>query len=100
MNIGHQCFTTFFNILYQQTIKDPTTMYKVFKRDCIDGIDFECNRFDLDWEIVAKLVRRGFKPLEIPICYKSRYFSEGKKIRFFSDPITWIVAIIKYRFCK
>jgi len=100
MNLGHQLFTAFFNVLYWQRLKDPTTMYKVFKKDCIDGIDFECNRFDLDWEIVAKLVRKGYIPLEIPINYKSRSFSEGKKIKFFRDPITWIIAIIKYRFCK
>jgi glycosyltransferase involved in cell wall biosynthesis len=100
MNLAHQFFTTFFNILYRQNIKDPTTMFKVFKKECIEGIRFECNRFDLDWEIVAKLVRRGFKPLEIPIRYKSRTFSEGKKIRFFRDPLTWFKAIIKYRFIK
>lgn len=100
MNAAHQFFTSFFNLLYKQRIKDPTTMYKVFKTECINGIDFECNRFDLDWEIVTKLVRKGYKPLEIPINYKSRSFSEGKKVKFFRDPITWFVAIVKYRFCK
>ena len=98
MNLAHEFFTGLFNILYGQKIKDPTTMYKVFKKECIDGVEFECNRFDLDWEMVARLVRRGFTPLEIPINYKSRCFSEGKKVRFFRDPLTWIRAIIKYRF--
>jgi glycosyltransferase involved in cell wall biosynthesis len=100
MNSAHQFFTKMFNTLYGQNIKDPTTMYKVFKKECIEGIKLECNRFDLDWEIVAKLVRRGYIPLEIPINYKSRSFSEGKKIRFFRDPLTWILAIIKYRITK
>ena len=100
MNIAHQFFATFFNVLYQQRIKDPTTMYKVFKTECIDGINFECDRFDLDWEIVAKLVRKGFKPLEIPISYRSRSFLEGKKIKFFRDPLTWLRALIKYRFTR
>jgi glycosyltransferase involved in cell wall biosynthesis len=100
MNLAHQIFTTFFNVLYAQNIKDPTTMYKIFKKECITRIDFECNRFDLDWEIVAKLVRKGFIPLEIPISYKSRSFSQGKKIRFIRDPLTWIRALIKYRFVK
>lgn len=98
MNMAHQFFTAFFNLLYQQRIKDPTTMYKVFKTECIDGISFECNRFDLDWEIVAKLVRKGYKPLEVPINYRSRCFSEGKKVKFFRDPLTRFAAIIKYRF--
>jgi glycosyltransferase involved in cell wall biosynthesis len=100
MNLAHQFFTGLFNILYGQRIKDPTTMYKVFKKECINGVQFECNRFDLDWEMLARLVRRGFTPLEIPIHYKSRCFSEGKKIRFFRDPLTWMIAIFKYRFCK
>jgi glycosyltransferase involved in cell wall biosynthesis len=98
MNLGHQFFTRLFNILYNEKLKDPTTMYKVFRKECIKDINFECDRFDLDWEIVARLVRRGFRPVEIPISYKSRSFSEGKKIKFIRDPLTWIIAIFKYRF--
>ena len=58
------------------------------------------NRFDFDWEILAKLVRSGYTPLEIPVNYVSRSFSEGKKIRLFRDPLTWVFALIKYRFIK
>jgi hypothetical protein len=54
-------------------------MYKVFRRDCLDGLTFECNRFDFDWELLIKLIRRGHRPIEIPISYKSRSFKEGKK---------------------
>ena len=97
MNVAHGFFTLMFNLLYGTRIKDPTTMYKVFRTECLDGITFECNRFDLDWEIVAKLVRAGHIPREIPINYRSRSYSEGKKVRFFRDPLTWIRAIIKYR---
>ena len=37
-------------------------MYKVFRRECIDGLTFSSNRFDFDWELVAKLIRRGHVP--------------------------------------
>ena len=37
-------------------------MYKVFRRECITGLEFECNRFDFDWELLIKLVRRGYRP--------------------------------------
>ena len=81
-------------------LKDPFTMYKVFKRDCIKDLTFECDRFDFDWELLIKLVRKGYKPIEIPITYHSRSFAEGKKIRMWSDPVTWLKALIKYRFNK
>jgi hypothetical protein len=73
-------------------------MYKVFRSDCLDGLSFTCNRFDFDFELLGKLLRAGYRPLEIPVSYNSRGFEEGKKIRIFRDPITWVVAIIRSRF--
>ena len=79
LNLGHIFFTILFNLLYGQNLSDPWTMYKVFRRDCLYGLQFECNRFDFDVELMAKLVRKGYIPVEIPVNYKSRSFSEGKK---------------------
>ena len=79
-------------------MKDPFTMFKVFRRDCLHGIAFECERFDFDIELVVKLLRKGYRPLEIPVNYNSRSFSEGKKVHPFRDPLTWIRALLKYRF--
>ena len=67
---------------------------------CIDGIYFECDRFDFDFELVIKLIRKGYIPLEIPVNYRSRSFLEGKKIRMFVDPLLWVKALLKYRFVK
>jgi SAM-dependent methyltransferase len=100
MNGAHVVLTWLFNVLYGQNMRDPFTMYKVFRRTCIYQMAFECNRFDFDCELIAKLVRRGYQPVEIPINYKSRSFTEGKKIRFFRDPPTYIKAFFKYRFSK
>jgi len=97
-NAGHVMFTALFNLLYGLRLKDPTTMFKVFTRDCLAGLRFECRRFDFDWELLAKLVRRGIIPLEIPVSYAARRFSEGKKIRLLADPLTWLRAIVKYRY--
>jgi SAM-dependent methyltransferase len=99
-NIGHSIFCSLFNITYGQHLKDPFTMYKVFRRDCIYGIQFECNRFDFDYELVIKLLRKGYSAIEIPVNYSSRSFKEGKKVSTFRDPITWIVALIKFRFAQ
>jgi glycosyltransferase involved in cell wall biosynthesis len=100
LNLGHWIFATLINILYGVRLKDPFTMYKVFKRDCIQDIVFECNRFDFDHELVLKLIRKGYKPIEIPVRYHSRSFAHGKKVRIFTDPLTWLRAIIKFRFVK
>jgi len=98
MNLGHIAFTLLFNLVYGTRLRDPFTMYKVFRRDCLSDLTFEANRFDFDWELVGKLVRRGYVPLEIPVNYQSRSFREGKKVRFVADPLTWIWACFKYRF--
>jgi Glycosyl transferase family 2 len=98
MNVGHILFLTLFNVVYGQRLRDPFTMYKVFRRDCITDVNFECNRFDFDWELTAKLIRRGHIPREIPVHYHSRSFSEGKKVTLVGDPISWIRACFKYRF--
>ena len=59
---------------------------------------FECNAFDFDWELVGKLVRCGYDPLEIPVNYTSRSFAEGKKVTLVRDPLTWLRACFKHRF--
>lgn len=96
-NFGHWCFKTMLNVLFRVRLKDPFTMFKVFRRDCLSGLKLECNYFDLDFELVIKLVRKGYIPLEIPVNYRSRSFKEGKKVSILRDPITWIRALIKFR---
>ena len=96
-NLGHILFGTALNVLYGQSIQDPFTMYKVFRRDCLHRLRFECNRFDFDFELVIKLLRKGYVPLEVPVNYASRSFKEGKKVSALRDPFTWIRALAKYR---
>jgi hypothetical protein len=100
LNFGHVLFAALLNILYGQRLKDPFTMYKIFHRDCLYNLKFECNRFDFDFELVIKLIRKGYTPMEIPANYNSRSFAEGKKVNMFRDPLTWIRALLKYRFAK
>jgi len=97
LNGAHLFFTALLNVLYGQNMKDPFTMFKVFRRDCLYGLTFECSRFDFDHELVIKLLLKGYRPVEIPVSYCSRSFKQGKKIRFFRDPPTWIAADLKYR---
>ena len=75
-------------------------MFKVFRRDCLYGLDFRCNRFDFDYELLIKLIRKGYRPVEIPVNYRSRSFKEGKKVSTFRDPLTWLRALVWLRFCR
>jgi hypothetical protein len=98
MNCGHLFFRGLINVLYRQCLKDPFTMYKVLWRDCLYGLKFEHNHFDFDHELVIKLIRKGYTPLEIPVNYASRSYSEGKKVNVFLEPWRWLYVDIKNRF--
>ena len=97
LNFGHWFFKTVVNIVFGLRLADPFTMYKVFRRDCIAGVIFECDHFDFDYELLIKIVRNGYRPVEIPVNYRSRSFSEGKKVSVLRDPWSWMRAIVKFR---
>jgi hypothetical protein len=97
-NFGHWFFKTLMNLMLNTRMTDPFTMFKVFRRDALYGVDFVCNRFDFDIELVIKLVRKGYVPVELPVNYVSRSFAEGKKVSFTRDGLTWFWTIIKLRF--
>lgn len=99
-NLGHAFFCALFNGMYGVKLADPFTMYKVFPAKAISGMRFECDRFDFDWELAAKLIRTGNEPLEVPVAYESRGFKQGKKVRLFRDPLTWIHAAVRFRVAR
>lgn len=97
-NIGHLFFTWFINLLTRQRMADPFTMFKVLRRDAFFGLEFICKRFDFDHEMVIKLIRKGYQPLELPVNYRARSFAEGKKVSFIKDGLTWVYTDLKLRF--
>jgi glycosyltransferase involved in cell wall biosynthesis/ubiquinone/menaquinone biosynthesis C-methylase UbiE len=97
LNLGHWIFTALINALFAQKLRDPFTMFKVFRRDCLHGLEFKCDRFDFDYELLIKLIRKGYRPLELPVNYRSRSFREGKKVRIFRDPLTWLAVLVRLR---
>ena len=98
MNAGQIFFTWMINFGCKVKLKDPFTMFKLFRRECLYGLKFDGNRFEIDWEILIKLIRKGFKPYEIPVNYSSRGFDKGKKVRIFRDPLLWIINFVRYRY--
>jgi len=73
-------------------------MYKLFRRECLYSLEFDGDRFEFDLELVIKLIKKGYIPEEISINYKSRSYSEGKKIKLFIDAIICLKSIFKYKF--
>ena len=97
-NFSHILLTFTFNLLYNQKLKDPWTCYKVFKKDCLKNIKFECFGFDFDMELLCKLVNNRYYPLEVPVNYKARSHEEGKKVSLINDGPKVILAMLKFKF--
>lgn len=78
--MGNAVLTRASNLLSGLKLTDMETCYKAFTLDVIDSIRIEQDRFGIEPEITAKLARRGFRFVEVPITYNSRGYDEGKKI--------------------
>jgi glycosyltransferase involved in cell wall biosynthesis len=81
-------------------LTDPNTMYKVFRKDCLEGIHLQSDNFDLDMELLIKLLRKGYRPIEVPVSYQGRSIAQGKKIRILKDGLRHVIAIVRFRFGK
>lgn len=95
--LGGRVVTFFTNLLFFSKLTDEPTCYKTFHRDVIEQITFKGNGFEWEPEITAKVLKRGWKILEVPISYNPRKTDEGKKIKA-TDGIKAILTLIKYRF--
>ncbi len=95
--VGNRFLTLITNILYNTTISDMETCYKLFRTDIIKSIDIKSNRFNFEPEITAKVLKKGIRIYEVPISYTGREFSEGKKISWV-DGISALWTLIKCRF--
>jgi glycosyltransferase involved in cell wall biosynthesis len=98
-NMAQVVFARTFSLLYRSRVTDINTMFKVFRRECIDGCRFTASGFDLDIELVCKITRNGFAPFEVPVNYRSRGYDEGKKITF-RDAVPSYLEIIRCRVGK
>jgi len=95
--VGNRFLSLVTNILYNTVITDMETCYKAFRSEVITKLPLKANRFDIEPEITAKILKRGFRVFEVPIVYVGRDFSEGKKISW-RDGFMALWTLIKYRF--
>ena len=85
------------NILYNANITDEPTCYKVFDSEVLKSINLKCEKFEFCPEATAKVRKKGYKILEVPIAYYPRSVKEGKKIKW-EDGLEALWTLIKYRF--
>lgn len=95
--IGNRFLTLITNILYNTTLSDMETCYKLFKAEVIKGLRIRSNRFNFEPEITAKVMKKGIRIYEVPISYAGREFNEGKKITW-KDGFSALWTLVKYRF--
>ncbi len=95
--LGNKFLSLVTNVLYNTTLSDMETCYKLFSRESLEGIRIKSNRFDFEPEITAKILKKKIRVYEVPISYAGREYHEGKKITW-RDGIFALWALIKYRF--
>lgn len=93
--VGNKFLTLLSNMLTNLTLTDMETCYKVFRREVLEGIVIEENRFGFEPEITAKVSKLGVRIYEVGISYSGRSYKEGKKISW-KDGISSLRCILKY----
>ena len=94
---GNQFLTLITNVLYDTTLSDMETCYKLMPRELVQTLKIRSNSFTFEPEITAKILRSGIRIYEVPISYAGREANEGKKISW-KDGLPALWSIIKYRF--
>jgi glycosyltransferase involved in cell wall biosynthesis len=85
------------NVLYNTTMTDMETCLKAIRADVLKTLPLHSERFGIEPEITAKLLKRGARVYEVPITYEGRDYAEGKKITWRDGfPALW--TLVKYRF--
>lgn len=93
--VGNKFLTLLSNMLTNLNLTDMETCYKLFKKEVIQSIKIEENRFGVEPEITAKVARLKCRVYEVGISYSGRDYKEGKKIGW-KDGIRAIYCILKY----
>jgi len=97
--MGNRFLTLISNMLTNINLSDMETCYKMFRREVIQSITVEENRFGFEPEITAKVAKGDYRIFEIGISYYGRTYAEGKKIGW-KDGLRAIYSILKYNIFK
>ncbi len=93
--VGNKSLTLLSNMITNLNLTDMETCYKVFRRDAVEGIVFESDRFGFEPEFTVKVARRHLRIYEVGISYYGRRYAEGKKITW-KDGFSTIWWLVRY----
>lgn len=96
--LGNRFLSLVTSAIYRSWLTDIETCYKLFPTKAGKKFNLRSKRFDFEPEITAKLLKSGYKILEIPITTIPRDYNEGKKLRTFHDGSIAFWTLLKYRF--
>ena len=94
-SVGNKVLTTLSNMFTDLNLTDMETCYKAFRREVLEHIDLEEDRFGIEPEITAKVAAGGWRVYEVGISYSGRTYAEGKKIGW-KDGVRALVCIVRY----
>lgn len=98
--IGNGFLTFLTDLLYNTTLSDMETCYKMFRREVLETIRIDSDDFSVEPELTAKICRnKRWRVYEIPISYYGRSYAEGKKISW-RHGFSALWTLLKYRFVK
>ena len=93
--VGNRLLTLVSNMMTNLNLTDMETCYKMFRREVLESLEIEENRFGLEPEMTAKLALGGWRIYEVGISYSGRTYAEGKKINW-KDGVSAFRCILKY----
>ena len=96
-SLGNRTLTLLCNILFDTTLTDMETCYKVFTIDIARRLKLRERRWGFDPEITARILRMGNRIYEVPVSYAGREFHEGKKVTW-RNGFEVLLALLRYRF--
>ena len=94
-SLGNRMLTLLSNMTTDLNLTDMECGYKVFRREIIQRIEIQENRFGFEPEVVAKIARTGARIFEVGVSYSGRTYAEGKKINW-RDGVSALRCILKY----
>lgn len=95
---GNKLISNLFNVLFDQTLSDLETCYKMFWRKALDGVELISNDFGIEVELSARLAgSKRWRVYETAINYYGRTYAEGKKINW-RDGLKALWYVVKFRF--
>ena len=94
--VGNKLLNLLCNILYNTTLSDMETGYKVFKTEILKDNLWDANSFDFEPEITARILKKKIYIYEVPISYTGRDYTQGKKITI-KDAFIAVWTLLKFR---